>query len=99
MSQLTGREQVRRTLRQLMVKAGTACMSSLLRPILGFRLTYLPLLMVYFAYGALGLIDVTRDMWIKERLTLTPAELAGIGVWLSLPWCACRKSNPGILVM
>ncbi len=42
--------------------------------------------MVYFAYGALGLIDVTRDMWIKESLTLTPAELAGIGVWLTLPW-------------
>ena len=86
MSQLTGRAQVRRTLQQLTVKAGTAWLSSLLRPILGFRLTYLPLLMVYFAYGALGLIDVTRDMWIKERLTLTPAELAGIGVWLSLPW-------------
>ena len=57
-----------------------------MRPILGFRRTYLPLLMVYFAYGALGIIDVSRDMWIKERLTLTPAELAGIGVWLSLPW-------------
>jgi hypothetical protein len=42
--------------------------------------------MVYFAYGALGIIDVTRDMWIKERLSLTPAELAGIAVWLSLPW-------------
>ena len=42
--------------------------------------------MVYFAYGALGIIDVARDMWIKERLTLSPAELAGIGVWLSLPW-------------
>src|SRR5262245_50420405 len=42
--------------------------------------------MVYFAYGALGLIDVSRDMWIKERLTLSPADLAGIGVWLSLPW-------------
>ena len=42
--------------------------------------------MVYFAYGALGIIDVSRDMWIKERLSLTPAELAGIGVWLSLPW-------------
>ena len=26
--------------------------------------------MVYFAYGALGLIDVTRDIWIKESLTL-----------------------------
>ena len=35
---------------------------------------------------ALGIIDVSRDMWIKERLTLSPAELAGIGVWLSLPW-------------
>ena len=57
-----------------------------LRPIYGFRLSYLPLIMVYFAYGALGLIDVSRDMWIKESLTLSPAELAGIGVWLALPW-------------
>src|SRR6186997_550387 len=57
-----------------------------LRPIYGFRLSYLPLIMVYFAYGALGLIDVTRDMWIKEQLRLSPAELAGIGVWLSLAW-------------
>src|ERR1044072_717596 len=57
-----------------------------LRPIYGFRLHYLPLIMVYFAYGALGLIDVTRDVWIKEQLRLSPAELATIGVWLSLPW-------------
>ena len=63
-----------------------AWMPSLMRPILGFRRSYLPLLMVYFAYGALGIIDVSRDMWIKERLTLTAADLAGIGVWLSLPW-------------
>ena len=61
-------------------------LSALLRPIQAFRLAYLPLVMVYFAYGALGLIDVTRDLWIKEQLTLTPAELAGIGVWLGLPW-------------
>ncbi len=60
--------------------------ASLLRPILAFRLRYLPLLMVYFAYGALGIIDVARDMWIKESLSLTAAELAGIGVWLTLPW-------------
>jgi BT1 family protein len=59
---------------------------SLWRPIRALRLAYLPLLMVYFAYGALGLIDVTRDMWVKESLTLSPAELAGISVWLSLPW-------------
>ena len=43
--------------------------ANLLRPIQALRLAYLPLLMVYFAYGALGIIDVSRDMWIKEKLT------------------------------
>lgn len=57
-----------------------------LQPLRSLKTGYLPLLMVYFAYGALGLIDVSRDMWIKERLTLSAAELAGLGVWLSLPW-------------
>jgi len=86
MSQSTDRSPTQDTLQQSIVKAVTAWSPSLMRPILGFRRTYLPLLMVYFAYGALGIIDVSRDMWIKEHLTLTPAELAGIGVWLSLPW-------------
>ncbi|MDP1584030.1 MAG: hypothetical protein Q8M18_11460 [Bradyrhizobium sp.] len=86
MSQLTEGPKTRRRLLQTIVEAAAARMPSLMRPVLGFRRTYLPLLMVYFAYGALGIIDVSRDMWIKERLTLTPAELAGIGVWLSLPW-------------
>jgi hypothetical protein len=63
-----------------------AWLAALLRPILSFRLRYLPLTMVYFAYGALGLIDVTRDVWIKEQLNLSPSELASIAVWLSLPW-------------
>jgi len=61
-------------------------LSNIARPIQAFRLRYLPVVMVYFAYGALGLIDVTRDMWVKESLTLNPAQLAGIGVWLTLPW-------------
>lgn len=63
-----------------------ALLDNLMRPIRAFRGAYMPLVMVYFAYGALGLIDVTRDMWIKESLTLTPSELAGISVWLTLPW-------------
>jgi len=67
-------------------KIGSRLNANLLRPIRQFRLTYLPLVTVYFAYGALGIIDVSRDLWIKERLTLSPAELAGIAVWLSLPW-------------
>jgi BT1 family len=75
-----------RAWRRLAGEGAPAWLMNLLRPLQAFRPRYLPLLMVYFAYGALGIIDVTRDMWIKERLTLTPAELAGIGVWLSLPW-------------
>jgi len=61
-------------------------LANFLRPIQAFRPHYLPVVLVYFAYGALGLIDVSRDMWVKESLALTPAELAGIGVWLTLPW-------------
>lgn len=63
-----------------------AAIANLARPLQALRLRYIPLLMVYFAYGALGLIDVTRDFWVKESLQLSPAELASIGVWLTLPW-------------
>jgi hypothetical protein len=59
---------------------------SITRPIRAFQLNYVPVVVVYFAYGALGLIDVTRDLWIKESLSFTPSQLAGIGVWLTLPW-------------
>jgi BT1 family len=74
------------SLRGYVATAGPRWFNSLLRPIQAFRIRYLPLLMIYFAYGALGIIDVSRDMWIKERLTLSPSELASIAVWLSLPW-------------
>jgi MFS family permease len=59
---------------------------ALLTPIRAMRLRYLPLLMIYFAYGALGLITIAQAFWIKAALTLTPAELAAIAVWLTLPW-------------
>src|SRR6186997_967286 len=75
-----------RSPRKSVLEGVAAWMPSLMRPILGFRRSYLPLLMVYFAYGALGVIDVSRDMWIKEQLALSAAELAGLGVWLGLPW-------------
>ena len=68
------------------ISAKPVWLESILRPIQAFRPHYLPVVMVYFAYGALGLIDVTRDMWIKESLSLSPSQLAGIGVWLTLPW-------------
>src|SRR5437879_2634863 len=68
------------------VSAAPGRFDTLLRPIRSFRLRYVPVVMVYFAYGALGLIDVTRDLWIKESLSFTPSQLAGIAVWLMLPW-------------
>ena len=60
--------------------------TAVLNPIQAFRLQYLPLLMVYFAYGALGLVSVAESYWIKKNLTLSPAELASLSVWLTLPW-------------
>jgi hypothetical protein len=57
-----------------------------MEPIRAMRLRYLPLLMVYFAYGALGVIDISRDLWVKESLSLTPSELASAAVWFTLPW-------------
>jgi MFS family permease len=60
--------------------------TALLNPIRAFRPNYLPLMMVYFAYGALGLIAVAESFWIKKSLTLSPVELAALSVWLTLPW-------------
>ena len=60
--------------------------NALLAPVRAMRLEYLPLLMVYFAYGAMGLTAVAETFWIKKALTWTPAELSGLAVWLSLPW-------------
>jgi BT1 family len=68
------------------MSARFAWIDSLQRPIKTFRLTYLPVLMVYFAYGALGIISLTQTFWVKEQLTFTPAQLAGLAVWFGLPW-------------
>ena len=60
----------------------------LLAPIRAFRLAYLPLLTIYLASGALGIVAVADTFWVKQSLTLTPAELASLAVWLQLPWTA-----------
>jgi MFS family permease len=59
---------------------------ALVTPIRAMRLRYLPLLAIYYAYGALGLVAIAQAFWIKDALTFTPAELAAIAVWLTLPW-------------
>jgi len=60
--------------------------NSLINPIKHFRLKYLPLLMVYFAYGASGISGVAETFWVKEQLKLSAAALVSLGVWLSIPW-------------
>ena len=57
-------------------------------PIRAFRLAYLPLLTIYLASGALGITAVADTFWVKQSLTLTPADLASLAVWLQLPWTA-----------
>ena len=60
--------------------------AALVTPIRAMRWRYLPLLMIYYAYGALGLVAIAEAFWIKDALSFTPAELAAIAVWLTLPW-------------
>ena len=48
--------------------------TAVLTPIRAMRLRYLPLLMIYYAYGALGLVAIAEAFWIKEALTLSPVE-------------------------
>jgi BT1 family len=60
--------------------------SIVLSPIRAYRREYLPVLLVYLAYGAMGVISVSETFWIKNYLGLTAAELAAVGVWLTLPW-------------
>lgn len=59
---------------------------AVLNPVRAFRTNYLPLLMIYFAYGALGITAVAESFWIKKQLSLGVSELASLGVWLTLPW-------------
>src|SRR5574341_1835626 len=51
-----------------------------------FRLAYLPVLVTYFAYGASAITGVALVFFQKDALALTPAEVAGVGFWLGLPW-------------
>jgi hypothetical protein len=63
---------------------------TLLAPVRAFRLSYLPLLMVYFAFGAgvpgLGIAAVAESFWVRGSLTWSAADLAGLAVWFGLPW-------------
>jgi hypothetical protein len=76
--------------------AASAAHTVLFAPWLAFKREHLPPMMVYFAAGAAGLTSVASQFWIKEKLSLSPADLAGLAVWLGLP--AVMKMVIGELV-
>ncbi|MBI4357489.1 MAG: hypothetical protein HY559_06400 [Gammaproteobacteria bacterium] len=59
---------------------------ALIIPIRSLRLKYLPLLMIYFAYGASTFSGIAESIWVKEHLDLSAEALLVIGFWVSLPW-------------
>lgn len=61
-------------------------LANLLEPIKAMRLRYLPLLMIYFAYGCSTFSGIGETFFIKERMDLSATALLMIGVWVSLPW-------------
>jgi len=50
------------------------------------RRRYLPLLMIYFAYGCSTFSGIGESFFVKERLDLSATALLMLGVWLTLPW-------------
>jgi MFS family permease len=50
------------------------------------RLSYLPPLMVYVAYGISGLTGIVGTFFVKEYLGLSAAFLAALGFWVGIPW-------------
>ena len=50
------------------------------------RLSYLPPLLVYAAYGVSGLTGIVGAFFVKDYLDLSAAFLAALGFWAGIPW-------------
>jgi hypothetical protein len=50
------------------------------------RISYLPPLMVYVAYGISGLTGIVGTFFVKGYLGLSAEFLAALGFWAGLPW-------------
>jgi len=59
---------------------------SLFTPIKALKKRYIPLLLIYFAYGAQAITGVALTFWEKENLSLSAEDLVTLGVWVSLPF-------------
>ncbi len=59
---------------------------ALFTPIKAIKKRYVPLLMIYFAYGLSGFSAIALSFWEKENIGLSAEQLIEIGVWAFLPW-------------
>ena len=50
------------------------------------RLSYLPPLMVYAAYGVSGLTGIVATFFVKDTLDLSAEFLAALAFWAGIPW-------------
>ncbi|MEE8041588.1 MAG: hypothetical protein V3T15_02200 [Pseudomonadales bacterium] len=50
------------------------------------RISYLPPLMVYVAYGISSLSAIVGTFFVKEYLGLSAEFLAALGFWVGIPW-------------
>src|SRR5574342_1028732 len=68
--------------------AGTLCWIDVNILALGreMRLSYLPPLMVYLAYGISGLTGIVGTFFVKDYLGLSASFLAALGFWAGIPW-------------
>jgi hypothetical protein len=52
----------------------------------GLRLSYLPPLMVYVAFGIQGLTAIVGTFFVKDYLDVSAQFLAALGFWAGIPW-------------
>lgn len=50
------------------------------------RLSFLPPLMIYMAYGVSGLTSIVGTFFVKEYLGLSAEFLASLAFWANIPW-------------
>lgn len=58
----------------------------IMTPIRALRVRYIPLLLIYFAYGSSVFVGIASSFWVKKELTLSAEDLLALSVWLTVPW-------------
>ncbi len=58
----------------------------IMTPIRALKIRYIPLLLIYFAYGSSVFVGIAGNFWVKKELSLSAEDLLALGVWLTVPW-------------